>query len=174
MMVVLRIGHRKQRDARISTHCGLVARALGVNKIIYSGEYDEQLISSIKKVVNNWGGPFSVEYSENYRNIIKKYKKRRFCIIHLTMYGMPLQKKTKQIRSNKNVLIIIGAEKVPGDVYQMADYNIAVANQPHSEVASLAVLLHEYFKGKELSKKFKKARLCIVPMEKGKKVLNVK
>ena len=38
MIVVLRLGHRIGRDARISTHCGLVARALGANKIIYSGD----------------------------------------------------------------------------------------------------------------------------------------
>ena len=36
----------------------------------------------------------------------------------------------------------MGSEKVPGDLYGLADVNVAVGNQPHSEVAALAVLLH--------------------------------
>ena len=64
---------------------------------------------------------------------------------------------------------MIGGEKVPGEVYGLADYNIAVTNQPHSEVAALAVFLHEYFSGKELDKKFR-GRLKIVPQAAGKKI----
>ena len=37
MIVVLRLGHRLKRDERLSTHVGLASRALGADKIIYSG-----------------------------------------------------------------------------------------------------------------------------------------
>jgi len=166
MIAVLRLGHRKKRDARLSTHCGLVARALGADSMIYSGEIDNKLLDSVRKVSKNWGGKFHVSYAKNWRKTIAEFKGKR---VHLTMYGLPIQSKIKEIRKNKTILVIIGAEKVPGWVYGAADYNIAVTNQPHSEVAALAIFLHEYFGGKELAKKFD-GRLNIVPQERGKKI----
>ena len=59
---------------------------------------------------------------------------------------------------------------MPPEIYALADSNIAVSSQPHSEVAALAVFLHEYFDGKELEKKFKNAKIRVVPQERGKKV----
>ena len=38
-------------------------------------------------------------------------------------------------------MIIVGAEKVPPWVFEHSDYNVAVGNQPHSEVSALAILL---------------------------------
>ncbi len=168
MISVLRLGHRVQRDARISTHCGLVARAFGASEIIFSGEKDEKLVKGLRKVVKNWGGPFSVRYEKNCRKVVRRYKKKRFIVVHLTMYGMPYKKEIKKLRHKRNLLLIIGSEKVPGEIYQIADYNIAVTNQPHSEVAALAVFLNAL--GKE--KKFRKAKLKIVPQARGKKVLD--
>jgi len=153
MISILRLGHRYGRDERISTHCGLAARALGAKEIIYSGEKDKSIIESIKKVNKRWGGSFSVKYEKNYRKVIKHYKKKKFLVVHLTMYGLPIQNEMKKLRK-KNILLIVGSEKVPFEIYKSADYNIAVTNQPHSEVAALSVFLHEYFKGKELNKRF--------------------
>jgi len=167
------LGHRLGRDDRISTHCGLAARALGADSIIYSGEKDEKMMDSVKDVAERFGGKFSVNYEENFRKIIKDYKKKRFAAVHLTVYGLPIKKQIRKIKTNRKILLIIGGEKVPPDVYQLADYNISVSNQPHSEVAALAVFLHEYFKGKELEKKFSKAKIKIVPQERGKNVLSV-
>ena len=169
MIKVLRLGHRPERDARISTQCGLVARAFGADEIIFSGEYDKKIIENLRDVVKRWGGPFKISYEKNYRTLIKRYKKK-FAVVHLTMYGLPIKKEIKKV-GKKNMLIIIGSEKVPGEIYHLADYNIAIANQPHSEVAALAVLLHDYYKGRELNKKFKKARIKIVPQKQGKKVV---
>jgi len=166
MITVLRLGHRKKRDARLSTHCGLAARALGADAIVYSGEKDEKLLSSVKNVGKRWGGRFKASYEPNWRKVIRSFKGAR---VHLTMYGMPVQKKIEEIRKKKSVLVIVGGEKVPGEVYKMVDYNVAVTNQPHSEVAALAVFLHEYHSGKELSKKFH-GKLDIVPQEFGKRI----
>src|SRR3989338_8124926 len=114
---VLRIGHRHDRDARISTHCGLVARALGADKIIYSGEKDDKLLESVQNVAQRWGGPFKVEYAESYRKVIKQAKKRKVLVLHATMYGLPIQKEIDKVRrlgKRRGILFIIGAEKVPG------------------------------------------------------------
>ena len=165
---VLRLGHRLGRDVRISTHVGLVSRAFGADEIIYSGQRDKKMMESIEMVKNEWGGSFVVRYKKNWKDIIKKFDG---VIIHLTMYGIPIENKIKEIRkktSKKNVLIVVGGEKVPGEIYEEADYNIAITNQPHSEVAALGVFLHEYFHGKY--RKFKDAKNEIIPQEHGKKL----
>lgn len=171
MIVVLRLGHRLGRDDRISTHCGLVARALGASAIIYSGDHDDKMVAGINGVAGRFGGRFEVGYNPGWRHVIADFKKRRFSVVHLTAYGMPLQKKISKIKKKKNILVIVGSEKVPGEVYQLADFNIAVTNQPHSEVAALAVFLYEYLGKKALNQKFKKAKITIVPQERGKKVV---
>src|SRR5215213_6249901 len=68
------------------------------------------------------------------------------------------------------VLVIIGAEKVPQEAYKLADYNIAIGNQPHSEIAALAIFLDRIFTGEQFKRVFADANLKIVPTEKGKKV----
>ena len=91
--------------------------------------------------------------------------------IHLTMYGLELNKKIGEIKSsNKNILIIVGGQKVPADLYEMVDYNISVGTQPHSEVAALSVFLDRLFEGKELDRKFPGGKE-IVPQECGKKII---
>ncbi len=170
MIIILRIGHRYQRDERVSTHCGLVSRALGASAIIYSGEKDDNLVESVRRVSERWGGKFSATYEESWKDVIRKYKKKKFTVIHLTMYGLSVQKQISKIRKSKNILVIVGSEKVPPEVYQLADYNIAVTNQPHSEIAALSIFLHEYQKGKELNKSFSKAKIKITPAAKGKNV----
>jgi len=70
------------------------------------------------------------------------------------------------------VLIIVGSQKVPKGFFStdVSDFNVAVGNQPHSEVSSLAVFLDRFFGGKELAVEFKRARLRVVPQKQGKKV----
>ena len=164
---VLRLGHRLHRDERVSTHCGLIARAFGTDGIIYSGYKDDSLIDSIEKVVERWGGQFQVKYEKNWKRIIKEWKGY---VILLTMYGINLPNAIEEIRKlEKKLLIIIGGEKVPGEVYDLVDYQIAVTNQPHSEIGSLAVFLDWYFGGKELSKEFD-GKVKVIPKTKGKKL----
>ncbi len=164
---VLRLGHRLHRDERVSTHCGLVARAFGANGITYSGDKDDSIIDSIKKVVDKWGGPFEVKYEKNWKKVVKEWSG---CKVLLTMYGINLPDAIEEIRKLKNdLLIIVGSEKVRGEVYDLIDYQVAVTNQPHSEISGLSVFLDWYFGGIELSKKFN-GKVRIVPMKKGKNV----
>jgi tRNA (cytidine56-2'-O)-methyltransferase len=167
---VLRLGHRRVRDQRITSHCALVARAFGADGITYSGEKDENLEESIRKVVKKWGGPFEINYEKNWRKLIGKWNGKR---VHLSMYGVSLQNKIDEIKKcKKNLLIIVGSEKVPFTVYELSDWNVSVTNQPHSEVAALAIFLDRIFEGKELKKEFKNAKIKIIPQEKGKKVIS--
>lgn len=166
---VLRIGHRVFRDLRVTTHCALTARALGAERITIIGEKDKSIERTVEKVVSNWGGKFEIEFSSNLKEEIKKLKKEKYSLIHLTMYGEKLERKIKEIRKLKKVCLIAGAEKVPPYVYEESDYNISIGNQPHSEIAALAVMLHEFFGGKELNTYFPKAKIKVIPQKKGKK-----
>lgn len=167
-VVVLRMGHRAGRDPRISTHCGLVARALGASGIIYSGERDNNVIDSLKSVMKEWGGKFEVSYEKNHMSLIKNWKGK---IAHLTMYGVPVQNVIGKVREERNLLVVIGGEKVPSEIYKLADWNVSITSQPHSEIAALSIFLDRVFKGKELGKNFTKARKRIIPQERGKKVV---
>lgn len=166
---VLRLGHRISRDQRISSHCGLVSRAFGANGIVYSGERDQKLLGSVRNVSRQWGGKFEVSYEKNWKKFVKNWKGT---IVHLTVYGMPVQEKIKEIeKSKKDMLIVIGGEKVPPEIYKLADWNVSITSQPHSEIAALSIFLDRFWKGGELYKRFAKAVIKVKPEEKGKKVI---
>lgn len=176
MIVVLRLGHRPERDKRITTHVALTARAFGADKIIIAAEEDEHVKESVEDVVNRWGGPFEIEFNPSWKKILREWKDMGI-IVHLTMYGIHIDDAIPRIKdelkSGKDILIVVGAEKVPREVYEMADYNVAVGNQPHSEVAALAVFLDRLLDGTSLRKEFHNAKLKIVPQERGKKVIQL-
>ena len=171
-ITVLRWGHRKDRDKRVTTHVFLAARALGAGGGILCGDEDDGLLSTVRKVAEKWGGKFPVKYSKDWKGDVRKHKKAGFSVVHLTMYGERLQDKVKELRKKRKMLVLVGAQKVPADMYSLADFNIAVTNQPHSEVAALAVFLHEFFGGKELGARFVGARISVKPCERGKKVVS--
>ncbi len=164
---VLRLGHRYSRDRRISTHVGLVARAFGADELLMDVE-DKQLGESITGIAKEWGGEFEISFIKNWKKFLREFDGEK---IHLTMYGINIDDRITDIRaSKKDKLIIIGGQKVPSDLYELADYNIAIGSQPHSEVAALSIFLDRLFDGKELSRKFN-GRKSIIPQERGKKVI---
>jgi len=86
------------------------------------------------------------------------------------MYGIPLPEKIEEIKRADKVLVVVGAEKVPSEVYELADMNISIGTQPHSEVAALAVFLDRVLGGKVFRISFKDAKIRIIPSEIGKRV----
>lgn len=166
---VLRLGHRLPRDERVSTHCGLVARAFGADGIIFSGEKDQGLLDSLRRTSEKWGGNFAARYEKNWKKVIREFKAKGYYIILLTMYGISIQKVMDEIKSKKNLLLLIGSEKMPGEVYDLCDAQIAIGNQPHSEIAALAIFLDWYYKSKELEKEFH-GKIKINPKIKGKEI----
>ncbi|HTY89784.1 MAG TPA: tRNA (cytidine(56)-2'-O)-methyltransferase [Methanocella sp.] len=171
-IVVLRLGHRPERDARVTTHVGLTSRALGASGMLLTSD-DKSVAQSIERVDKSWGGGFWVRIGIGYRSEIKKWKEKGGIVVHLTMYGINLPDCIDTIRNEfkaKSIMVVVGAEKVPGDVYQLADYNVAVGNQPHSEIAALALFLDWLQQGREFEKTFRDGELKILPCEHGKSV----
>jgi len=163
------MGHRPQRDKRVTTHVALVARAFGADGIILADVRDRGVEQSVRKVVELWGEPFFIRSGEPWRRVIEDWRSSGGLVVHLTMYGLPMDDVLPSLK-DKDLLLIVGAEKMPGKLFDLADFNVAVGHQPHSEVAALAVLLDRIFKGSELKKEFKKGKLRIIPKNKGKKV----
>lgn len=160
-IVVLRYGHRPYRDLRVTTHCCLVARALGAKKIIIQGEEDSALRKSVEGITKNWGGGFGLEFSPSWLEQVRKFREQGYSIVHLTMYGKPINREIGKMRRKNKMLAIIGSRKVEIGVYRESDFNISVGKQPHSEIAALAVLLDRLFSGKELEKKFPGAKMVL-------------
>ena len=169
-VVVLRLGHRLERDKRITTHVGLVGRALGASGMLLASD-DKGIARSIKEVTKRWGGDFFVQTGVKWRDELKKWKQKGGKVCHLTMYGENVLDVIAEIREEANpIMVVVGAEKVPYDIFEAADWNVAVGNQPHSEIAALALFLDYLQQGKELKTKFEHAELEIVPRRKGKEV----
>lgn len=167
-VVVLRLGHRPERDKRITTHVGLVARAFGADEIVLVGR-DDGVENSLADVVDRWGGDFRLRSGSKWREEIKRWKGSGGKVVHLTMYGSKLPDVIHEIQGCGQVMIALGAEKVPAELYELADWNVAVGNQPHSEVAALAVFMDRLLEGKGLERDFD-GKLQIHPSRRGKKV----
>ena len=159
-----------ERDKRMTTHVGLVGRALGAKGMLLASD-DKGIERSIKEVTERWGGDFFVQTGVKWRDELNKWKQEGGKVCHLTMYGENVLDVIAEIREETNrVMVVVGAEKVPYDIFNAADWNIAVGNQPHSEIAALALFLDYLQEGKELKTKFEHAELEIVPRRKGKEV----
>jgi tRNA (cytidine56-2'-O)-methyltransferase len=166
---VVRIGQRVVRDDRVTTHVALVSRGFGAERI-YMTEVNPEIKDTIEKINNTWGGNFQVEFIEKWKTIVKKKKDEGFKIVHLSMYGESINKAEGKIGDEKNLLIVVGAEKVPREIYELADYNVGVGSQPHSEISALAILLDRIQKGKQFEKEFPNAKRKIIPTKNGKNV----
>jgi tRNA (cytidine56-2'-O)-methyltransferase len=175
-IVVLRWGHRPQRDARLTTHVALVARALGASGFLLSDTVDEKIRETVEKVTRNWGGKFFFEMGTPWKSAVRDWKAKGGIVVHLTVYGENIQTsnvldRIKNLR--KDVLVMVGSQKVPKDFFSndVSDFNVSIGSQPHSECAALAIFLDRFFEGKELVKEFKKAKIKVVPQERGKKTI---
>ncbi|MFC6771434.1 tRNA (cytidine(56)-2'-O)-methyltransferase, partial [Halorubrum pallidum] len=160
-VVVLRYGHRPGRDDRMTTHVGLTARALGADRVIFPDNAG-QSAETVRDITTRFGGPFDVELHEDQNAIVRRWDG---VVVHLTMYGERVQDVEADVREAvgidaageggsepRDLLVVVGGEKVPWALYERADYNVGVTNQPHSEVAGLAVFLDRLFEGAELER----------------------
>jgi Uncharacterized protein conserved in archaea len=171
-VTVLRYGHRPGRDDRMTTHVGLTARALGADRIIFPDNAGTAA-DTVEEVTGRFGGPFSAELCSNQRRVAENWDG---VVVHLTMYGLGVEDVETEIRdratAGESVLIIVGGEKVPFEIYEAADYNVGVTNQPHSEVAGLAVFLDHLFGGAELDQEWERADREVIPTATGKRVVD--
>jgi tRNA (cytidine56-2'-O)-methyltransferase len=173
-IIILRIGHRVFRDQRVTTHVCLTARALGANGVIIADREDKVVESTIRDVTNRFGGPFTVQTGVAWKKAVRDWKAAGGKIVHLTAYGLPLPKVLPEIQDmTYDMMIIVGSEKMPGEVFKIADWNVSITNQPMSEVAALAVFLDWYGKHREFDYEFSDAEVRIVPSKNGKEVRQV-
>ncbi|NHX35831.1 MULTISPECIES: tRNA (cytidine(56)-2'-O)-methyltransferase [Halolamina] len=168
---VLRFGHRPGRDDRMTTHVGLTARALGADRVVFPDNAG-QSAETVRDITARFGGPFEVELDGEQRATIRNWEGT---VVHLTMYGeevQTVQEEIREVHAEEPILIVVGGEKVPFEVYEHADWNVGVTNQPHSEVAGLAVFLDRLFDGDELDREWAGGEQRVLPMETGKRVVD--
>ena len=166
---VLRLGYRKGRDPRITTHLALVARAMGADGFLLAGDEDNELFENLNSVNSRFGGGLKTNHVSGLGHL-RRHVESGGVAVHLTMYGEPFRKAIPKIRRDKPVLIVVGGAKVPGDVYKLCQHNVAVGNQPHSEVAALALFMDAWFGESSTERNFDGARLVIEGTNKGKVV----
>ncbi|MBP1922085.1 tRNA (cytidine56-2'-O)-methyltransferase [Halorubrum alkaliphilum] len=178
-VVVLRYGHRPGRDDRMTTHVGLTARALGADRVVVPDNAG-QSAETVRDITDRFGGPFEVELRGDQKAIVRDFDG---VVVHLTMYGERIQDVEGEIREAvgldddtarpRDLLVVVGGEKVPWELYERADFNVGVTNQPHSEVAGLAVFLDRLFAGAELDREWTHADRRVMPEATGKTVVDV-
>jgi tRNA (cytidine56-2'-O)-methyltransferase len=174
-IVVLRWGHRPQRDVRLTTHVALTARALCASGFILSDVEDANIERTVRRITERWGGSFEFEMGTPWKKAVREWKAKGGEVVHLTAYGENIQTSDvlKRIKDlGKDILVVVGSQKVPGEFYssEVSDFNVSVSNQPHSECSALAIFLDRFFGGDELARDFEKAKLRIVPRERGKEI----
>jgi tRNA (cytidine56-2'-O)-methyltransferase len=142
---------------------------------ILSDTKDSHIQETVAKITRAWGGNFYFEMGTPWKRALREWKAKAGIVVHLTAYGENIQSSDVMSRikaTNKDVMLLVGSQKVPGEFYsnEVSDFNVAVGNQPHSECSSLAIFLDRFFGGKELSLSFEKAKIEIVPKERGKEI----
>ena len=169
---VLRLGHRRERDKRITSHLGLTARAFGADEVILAGEEDDSAIETWNSVSERFGGNLDCHFEPKPMNWLRRFADSG-TVIHLTMYGEPWRKVTGEIPKDKPAVIVVGGTKVPAEVFSIADHNVSIGNQPHSEVAALGVFMDSWLGPIEESSRFAGGQIEVVPSERGKRVVNL-
>jgi tRNA (cytidine56-2'-O)-methyltransferase len=142
----------------------LTARALGADQAIIANNRDKELESTIREVSNRFGGRFNIESGANWKQVIQGWRESGGQVVHLTVYGLPLSDVVDKIRdSNKDVLVVVGSEKMPGEMFRLADWNVSITSQPMSEVGALAIFLDWYHNHRELGFSFPGSKVRIIP-----------
>ena len=92
---VLRLGHRKGRDPRITTHLALVARAMGADRFLLGGDEDEKMFENVRSVESRFGQAMALEYLASPMSWLRTFARKDAgdgqagTVVHLTMYGIP-------------------------------------------------------------------------------------
>ena len=173
---VLRLGYRLGRDPRITTHLALVSRALGADRFLLAGDEDPKMFDNLESVSDRFGSGMVCDHIKGPMGWLRRFVEEDAgdgepgVAVHLTMYGEPFRQAIPRIRRDRPPVVIVGGAKVPGDVYKYSQYNLAVGNQPHSEVAALALFLDAWHGESGSERAFDDARLIIEPTSSGKRV----
>ncbi len=72
-VAILRIGHRPERDQRVTTHVALTGRALGARGMFLATR-DKGVVQSVADVADRWGGNFFCTDDVKWRTCVKEWK----------------------------------------------------------------------------------------------------
>ena len=144
----------------------LAARAFGAQRL-YLHPRDDALAERIASVARRWGGAFAVVPVDDWKSVVRSFPGT---VVHLTMYGLPLERTLPKLSRCREILLVVGGAKVPSELYRAAHVNVAVGHQPHSEVAAVAVAL-ERLLGVPGPVRPGSAPQRIVPTARGKRVV---
>jgi tRNA (cytidine56-2'-O)-methyltransferase len=137
--------------------------------MIISGDEDDELVDRLSTISKKWGGKFRTRYEKDWKKALRAFDGKK---VHLTMYGEDFRKTAGELRNKqtKKVMLVVGAGKVPPEIYSLCDVNSAVGNQPHSEVAALGLFLYELSGRNPVE--FSDAKIQITPSARKKTVVD--
>lgn len=136
---------------------------------MYVDTPDRVLEGNVESVRERFGGEFVVRTGVKFKEAARDFNGK---IVHLTMYGQRVDEAIPKIPKDEDIMIVVGAEKVPPEVYQKADFNVSVGNQPHSEISALAIFLDRFTEGKALYDD-RDGKMKVIPNERGKTVVTL-
>jgi tRNA (cytidine56-2'-O)-methyltransferase len=153
----------------------MVARAFGASGFILADVRDDEVKDVVQKISASWGGRFDFAMEIPWKQAVNEWRSKGCLVVHLTAYGENIETSDVMTRikaAGKGLLVIVGSQKVPKGFFssEVSDFNVAVGNQPHSEISALAVFMDRLYDGKGLGKEFDDAKLRIVPQKHGKRV----
>src|SRR5207245_6609339 len=111
---------------------------------------------------------------EAWREGVREWRQNGGKVVHLTAYGLPLPDVIQEIREpSGDLLVVVGSEKMPREMFKLASWNVSITSQPMSEIGALAVFLDWYFEHRALDMSFLNAQIRIVPSHDRKSVEQV-
>ena len=168
---IIRLSHRAGRDPRMSTHLGLTARVFGASEYILCGDNDQAILDTLNDVKERFGGKMIARHEQSPLGFLRNFIAKGGTAVHLTMYGVPYQDAILELPKDMPIAIVVGGAKVSREYYEMCQYNVAVGNQPHSEIAALAAFLERLNDGVSSPEEFTDGKLRINPSERGKDMI---
>ncbi len=86
--------------------------------------------------------------------------------------GEPWREAVQNISRDAPIVVVVGGTKVPGELFKIADHNVSIGNQPHSEVAALAVFLESWVGTLDEPTRFVGGEIEVIPSERAKRIRN--
>ena len=132
---VLRLGYRKGRDPRITTHLALVSRALGATGFLLAGDDDPDLFANVQSVNDRFGGDMTCEHVGGGMGWLKRFSQNDAgdgapgVVVHLTMYGEPYRSVLPRIRRDRPLTVVVGGAK--GATCQMRTMSTSSSSPGH-------------------------------------------
>ena len=152
----------------MSTHLGLTARVYGATSFLLAGDNDSSVLDSLVDVQARFGGEMEIRHEASPLGFLRRFIASGGIAVHLTMYGIPYREAVSEIPDEAPIVIVVGGAKVSREYYEICQFNVAVGNQPHSEVAALAAFLERLNDGVAPADHFSGGEVKIFPSERGK------